>query len=677
MIDRRTLLASGAAWAVLSPALAGKTRAPDLEPVDARVRPGDDFYRYANGPWLDGTVIPPDKGSWDEFARLTDLNAARVRAILDAAATAPASGDERLFGDLYASLLDEKAREAAGMAPVLAELARVDAISDRSGIARELASLTRDAFRDPLSSRYPGPVAALVFPDYRQPTRYLPTLTQGGIGLPDRDDFLSDKPLADARRDAYRSYLRALFAAAGAADPERRAAEAYTLEERIARGHRSFLETLDLAKRYNLWTPAELRSRARGMDWTSFLDGVGFGARRELLVADPDAIAAVAAAVAEESVERWRSYLAAQRLQIFAPFGPRRTADAQFAYAQTALKGVPEPPAAWRRAADVVNQGMGPAVGAVYLRRHFPPAARAAAIAMTGEIRHAMGRRIEALDWMSAPTRERALRKLAAVKVDVGGEVSLLDYSGLRIDRATAAGNMLAVARHEYGTNLRRLERPLDRGTWDMLPQTVNAQSNPILNKIMFPAGIMQPPLFDAAADPAVNYGAIGMFVGHELSHLFDNIGAMFDEGGRMANWWAPADRQHFEQATSALAVQYDTYQPFPDLHVNGRQTLHENVADLAGLTVALDAYRASLRGRPAPVIGGLTGEQRFFLSFAQLWREKAREPALRQMIATGTHSHGEWRVATVRNMDAWYTAFHVGVGDALFLPAERRVRLW
>lgn len=676
IVNRRTFLVSTAATAVSAPAFAGApTRA--LIPVDTTIRPGQDFYRFANGPWLATATIPPDKTGWDEFARLADLNATRVRSILEQAAGKRAAGVEAKFGRLYASLNDRAGREALGLSPLHAELAAIAAVRDPADVSAALGALTRDALRDPQSSRYPGPVAALVYPDIRSPTRYLAALAQGGIGLPDRDVFFADKPAAAAIRDAYRRYVRTLFALAGNADPTRAEADAYAVEERIARGHRPLIETYDLEKRYNLWTLADLRDRAPGIDWPVYLKAVGFPAERPILVADPDAIIAVAAAVRDQPVPLWQAYLKSQRLAAFAPYGPSAFVAAHFAYTGAALLGVPQPPPAWRQAADTVNRAMGPAVGAVYLERYFPPSARAAALALVHEIKTAMGKRIEALAWMTPATKARALAKLAAVRIDVGGEEKPRDYSALQIRDGKAWANVLACARYNFDDAVAALGRPLDRGVWEMLPQTVNAQSNPILNKVMFPAGIMQPPLFDPAADTAINFGAIGMFIGHELSHLFDNIGAMFDEEGRLANWWQPADKQYFNTATTALAQQYDAYRPFPDVHLKGRQTLHENVADLAGLAVAFDAYKASLNGRRAPLRGGHTGEQRFFLSFAQLWREQIREPAFRQMIATGTHSHGEWRVATVRNLDAWYAAFDVRPADALYLPPDQRVAIW
>ncbi len=680
MIDRRLFLTGSTSLALTLAARAPAAipaKASYLTGVDSKFRPGDDFYRYANAPWLARNSIPADKSSWDEFARLSDLNAARVRTILEQAAAHPANADERKFGQFYASLADEAQREALGIAPIAAALARIDAITAPADIAAALAALTRDTLREPQSSRFPGPVAALIFPDIRQPTRYLPTLAQGGIGVPDREAFFADKPGAVALRDAYRTYLRQLFTLAGLSEPDSRAADAYALEERIAGAHRPLLETFDLDKRYNLWSIADLTKRAPGFDWATYLKGVGFEAAPTILVSDPDAIAAVALAARDQPIAHWRAYCAAQTLAAFAPFGPKAFVAAHFAYAGQAVKGIPQAPPVWRQAADTANRAMGPAIGVTYLAQYFPPSARAVAEQLISQVKLAMGKRIAVLTWMTPETKARALKKLAAARIDVGGEARPRDYADLTIEAGAAWRNVTAAANHIFDQERARTHVPLDRGVWEMLPQTVNAQSNPILNKVMFPAGIMQPPLFDPAADPAVNFGAIGMFIGHELSHLFDNIGALFDEDGRMANWWQPADKAHFDAATTALAKQYDGYRPFPDLHLNGRQMLHENVADLAGLTVAHDAYRASLHGRDAPVTGGFTGEQRFFLSFARLWREQIREPAFRQMIAIGTHAHGEWRVATVRNIDAWYAAFAVKPGDALYLAPDQRVVIW
>lgn len=677
-IDRRFFLTGCASLGLASRAfaLAPSTR-PAMAAIDNQIKPGDDFYRYANGPWLDGNAIPADKGSWDEFSQLADLNSARTRDILNEAASRPRNEEERKLGQLFASLVNIDRRDAAGSEPVGQDLARIAQIKTVGDVSAALAALTRDALRDPQSSRYPGPIAALVYPDYRAPTRYLPTIAQGGLGLPDRDNYLADTPAAIALRETYQNTLARLFELAGFEDAAKRADEAYGVEVLIARAHRPFAETFDFDKRYNLWSVAEIRTRLPGLDWDVYLAEVGLGAATQILVADPEAIAAVAAAVRDLPASQWQSYLAGQLLLSFAPFGPRRFSDAHFAYAGTALKHASAPLPVWRQAVDTANLAMGPAIGTIYLERYFSPEAQATALALVDAVKAAMRQRLEALPWMSQPTKTRALAKLAAVRVEVGGESAPRDYSGLDIQPGAAWKNVTAAARHNFAMAIARLDRPLDRGIWDMLPQTVNAQSHPILNKIMFPAGIMQPPLFDGSADPAQNFGAIGMFIGHELSHLFDNIGALFDEEGRMSNWWQPADKDQFNAATSKLVRQYDAYQPFPDVNLKGRQMLHENVADLAGLSVALDAYRASLKGRPAPVIDGFIGEQRFFLSFAQLFREQIREPVFRQMIATGTHAHGEWRVATVRNMDAWYAAFDVKAGDRLYLKPEERVAIW
>lgn len=678
LIDRRIFLTGCASLALATRAAAlASSELVSVAPVDSRIKPGDDFYRYANGPWLLQNPIPDDKGSWDEFSRLTDLNSARVHDILTDAAARPKNREERKLGRLFASLVDTDRRNMLGSDPIRQDLARIAAAKTARDISAALGALTRDTLRDPQSSRYPGPVAALVYPDYRAPTRNLATLAQGGLGLPDRENYFAETPAASALREAYRGTLAKLFELAGFDDAAQRAGEAYALEELIARAHRPFAETFDLNKRYNLWSVADIKARLPGLDWDIYLAEVGLEGATEILVADPDAIAAVAVAVREQPASRWQAYLAAQLLFAFAPFGPQRFSDAHFAFAGKAQKGINAQPPIWRQAADTANLAMGPAIGTIYLERYFPAEARATALALVEKIKDSMRQRLEALSWMSAPTKTRALAKLAAVRVEVGGETQPRDYSRLVFQTGAAWKNVTAAARHNFSMALARLDSPLDRGIWDLLPQTVNAQSNPILNKIMFPAGIMQPPLFDEAADPAQNFGAIGMFIGHELSHLFDNIGALFDEGGRMTNWWQPADKERFNLATAALVRQYDSYQPFPDLALKGRQMLHENVADLAGLAVALDAYRASLNGRPAPVVDGLTGEQRFFLSFAQLWREQIREPVFRQMIATGTHAHGEWRVATVRNLDAWYAAFDVAPGDKLYLKPEERVAIW
>lgn len=650
----------------------------DLAAMDRSVRPGDDFYRFVNGTWLKTRQIPSDMARFAEFGRLADVNAGRTRKILEAAAKTPKTPEEKKIGDFYESLVDEAGREAAGTAALKPELDRIYAIRSPAELARGIAALSRNWLR-PLpggaSPLPPAPINAGVAVDIKNPTRYLPSIGQGGLGLPDRDYFFQAS--FQKVRDAYKAHLAAMFGLAGLSDPAARAARVYGLEERLAKAHWTRAEQRDPEKLYNLFSRADLAAKLPGLDWDAFLSAAGFQGQETVLVSQPPAIAAASAATREASLPDWQDYLAYRAIRSFAPFGPKAFVAENFAFEDKTLAGTPEAPAVWKQAAAATDRALGQAVGTIYLREYFPPSQKAKVQAMVGEIKAAMGRRLEALTWMSPATKARALKKLAAVRVEVGAQTPPRDYSALQVVRGQAFSNVIRAANFEYDRNLKKLGRPVDRGEWSMVAHTVNAQANPVLVKIMFPAGIMQGLFFQPDADPAVNYGAIGVVMGHELSHVFDDQGSKFDERGALNNWWTPEDYKRFSAATDALAAQYSTYEPLPGAHINGKLTNGENIADLAGLTLSLDAYHASLKGKPAPVLGGLTGDQRFFMAFAQVYRTLQREDFLRQQLATDPHSPGEWRAAEVRNHDAWYKAFDVKPGDKQYLPPEQRVRIW
>ena len=652
----------------------------DLAAMDRSVVPGDDFYRYVNGTWLKTSKIPADRSSLAEFGRLDELNTVRSRAILEGAASAPTTPEARMLGDFYASLMDEAAAETLGAKPLAPQLARIAAIATPADLARAIAEVSR-SWLAPLpgggSPVPPSPIATGVTVDLKNPTRYLPAIGQGGIGLPDRDYFLLEGPSFDKAREAYKTHMAAMFSLAGFSEPAARAARVYALEERIAKTHWTRQAQRDVEKRYNIWSRADFAAKAPGLDWGAFLTAAGFGDHDSFLVSQPSTTAGVAEAAGVVPLQDWRDYLAFRAIHAFAPYGPKTFVEENFAFNDRVLAGTPVLPERWKRAGQTIDRAMGGAVGRIYLERHFPPEARAQAQVMTANIKAAMGRRIANLAWMTPQTKARALKKLAAARVDVGGQQPLRTYDGLRVRRDDAFGNVLRAAHHDYERNLAKLGRPVDRGEWQMVPQTVNAQANPVLVKIMFPAGIMQGVFFDPAADPAVNYGAIGVVMGHELSHLFDDQGSKFDERGALNNWWTPEDLKSFTAAVEALAAQYSAYEPLPGAHLNGHLTLGENIADLAGLSLARDAYYASLNGAPAPVIDGFTADQRFYMAFNQVYRSLYREDALRQSLSTNPHSPGEWRAAEVRNVDPWYAAFDVKPGQKWYLPPEQRVRIW
>jgi putative endopeptidase len=682
----RAVLGGGLAFgAVSSVAAPAKPRAAtgafglDLAGMDPSIGAGDDFYRHVNARWLSRTQIPADRAGWGEFARLSELNAERVHGILDGVAKAPGDPLARKLGDLYASLLDEAAIEGKGLAPVQPDLRRVQAIANRTDLARALAQLSLDWWSQPRFGdfMYIAPINPGILPDLKDPSRYIPTLTQGGLGVPNRDYLLADSEAFAKVRTAYRAHLATMFRLGGMDDAEGRAGRVYALEERLARLHWTPVQQRNILARYNVWERKDFATKAPGLDWEAFFETAGFGAQPQVIVGEPSAIVGAAEIIGSAPLQDWRDYLSYRVLRTFAPIGPRAFVDADFDFTSRTLAGTPELAVRWKRAAQFVDLAMGPALGELYLARYFPPAARREAERMTGEIKAAMGRRIAALAWMAPQTKAKALEKLAAVRIEVGSETPPRSYDGLSIDRGDAYGNLLRASRFENARQMAQLPKPVDRGRWTMLPHTINAQANPLLVKIMFPAGIMQGLFFDPAADPAVNYGAIGVVMGHELSHIFDDQGALFDAKGALKNWWTPADYKSFNAATAALATQYDAYRPLPDAPIQGKLTLGENIGDLAGLALALDAYHASLGGRKAPILGGLSGDQRFFLAYAQSWRNLQRENSLRSQLATNPHSPSEWRVMTVRNLDAWYAAFDVKPGQKMYLPPDQRVRIW
>jgi putative endopeptidase len=652
----------------------------DTVSMDRSVAPGDDFYRYVNGGWLKANTIPADRSGWSEVARLREQAVARVRDILEASDKAPASPDARKFADYYASFMDEAAVEAAGIAPLKPDLAKVEAIRTPADLARTLAELERVQPPFGYGSPQPSfPVYPSVGIDAKDPTTASSELYQGGLGLPDRDYYLSADPKMAAARDAYRDYLVKLFDLAGVADGRARADRILAFETALAKTHWNRIDSRDADKVYNPMSPAELAAKAPGFDWATYLQGAGFGARKVLIVNQPSAMTGFAKLAAATPMAVWKDYLSARLISNAAPTLPKAYVDANFAFYGKALAGTPELAPRWKRGVGLTNLAMGDAVGKVYADKYFGPEAKAQIEGMIGNIKAAYARRIDRLDWMAPATKARAKAKLVSLKVEVGYPDKWRDYSKLTVVRGDVLGNARRAAAFEYERNLADLNRPVDRAQWwlTLTPQTVNAFNAGPLNKLAFPAGFLAPPAFDPHADPAVNYGAIGTVIGHEISHSFDDQGAKLDEKGRLIAWWTPADVKAFEKSTGALATQYDAYEPLPGVKVQGRLTLGENVGDLGGVAAALDAYHASLGGKPAPVIGGLTGDQRFFMAYAQSYRNLIREPALRQQVATDPHSPGEFRVYEVRNFDAWYSAFDVKPGQKMYLPPEQRVRIW
>jgi putative endopeptidase len=633
--------------------------------MDRAVDPGDNFYRFANGNWDRVTEIPADRSNYGMFTALDDLSKSRTRAIVEEAAQQPGSR----IGDFYTSFMDEARIEAAGIAPIRPMLARIQAIASRADFAAELGRLLRQGTT--------GPFAGFVATDDRIPTESIVRLTQSGLGLPDRDYYLRDEAALTSKRDSYRTYLSQLLTLAGEANAQSRANAVLDFETRLARAHWTRVDNRDDEKTYNKMSPADLARIAPGFDWSRYLGEAGFGGQANLLVSQPSAFTGSARAVAETPVEVLRDYALLRLIDNSAPLLSSNFVDAHFAFHGTALGGTPQIEPRWKRGVTLVTGALGDDVSRLYVERHFPPEAKAAADELVRNVIAAMDRRLAGLAWMSPETRQRARAKLAAFTPKIGYPDSWRDYSSVQIGRDDLVRNVINANEFEYRRNLAKLGRPVDRSEWFMTPMEVNAYANPTWNEIVFPAAILQPPFFDANADPAVNYGGIGAVIGHEISHHFDDQGSRYDQNGALREWWTPQDRERFNALTAQLVAQYDLYEPMPGHRVQGRLTLGENIADLAGLTVAYDAYRMALGGRSAPVLEGLTGDQRFYLGWAQVWRREYREANLLQRLLTDPHSPSEQRVAVVRNLDPWYAAYSVQPGDDLFLAPERRVRIW
>jgi putative endopeptidase len=653
----------------------------DLAGMDRAVAPADDFFRYANGTWLETTKIPPDRASYGPGAVLVELTTKRTAEIVQEAAKAGAAAGSagQRVGDYYASLVDRAAIDAKGLAPLQPALDRIAAIRDRAALSRALGETLRadvdilnatDLYTDNLLGLW-------VAQDLDDPSRYAAFLFQGGLDMPAREYYLDPSPRMTEIRAKFQSHVARVLELARVPDPAGKATRIADLEHRIAEAHGPRQDDFDVKKGDNHWPRARFDELAPGLDWSAYFEAAGLGKQAEFVVWQPKAVTGLSALVAGQPLETWREYMKFHALEHAAAVLPAPFGEERFAFHGTVLAGVPQRRELWKRATDATSDALAEDVGRLYVERYFPPSSKARIEEMAVNLKAAFGRRIDALAWMTPATRAKAKEKLAALKVGVGYPDRWRDYSGLRVVRGDAFGNVQRAELFELHRSLAKLGRPVDRDEWVMSPQTVNAVNLPVMNALEFPAAILQPPYFDPARPLAMDYGAIGATIGHEVSHSFDDQGSQFDATGRLSNWWTDADRRHFEQAAARLVEQYDAYRPFPDLHVNGTLTLSENIADVAGLSAAYDAYRLSLGAEPAPVVAGLTGDQQFFLSYAQSWRDKTREAALRRQILEDGHAPDEYRADTVRNLDPWYPAFDVKPGQAMYLAPADRVRIW
>ncbi|HEY6348206.1 MAG TPA: M13 family metallopeptidase [Candidatus Angelobacter sp.] len=649
--------------------------------MDRSVAPGDDFYDYANGSWLKRTVIPPDRSSVGVFSRLADMTNQRTRSLIEEAvkSNAPSGSSARQIADLYNSFMNESAIESRGLAPVQAHLDSIRAIKDKHQLARALGESLRadvDALNN--TNFHTSNLFGLwTAPGFNDSDHYAAYLLQGGIELPDREYYLSDNPHMQEVRARYQGHVSAMLKLAGFDDPDARAARIVQLEHSIAEKHISLADDNDIQKANNTWKQSDFAAKAPGLDWAEYFSGAGLSRQKEFMVWQPTAFTGESALVDSVPLETWKDWLAYHLIEDYGGVLPKALADERFNFFGKTLFGTSEQRPRWQRAVIAVDGQLGDALGKIYAQKYFSPQAKAQAQEMVANITAAFHKRIDALPWMAAATKAEAHAKLDTLYVGIGYPEKWHDYSGYQVKADDLFGNMWRGDLFEYHRQVNRLGEQVDRKEWCMYPQTVNAVNLPLQNALNFPAAILQPPFFDPKAPAAVNYGAIGSVIGHEISHTFDSEGAAFDSKGRVRNWWTDADLAHFNAATSALAAQYDTYKPFPDLAVNGRQTLGEDIADVAGISAAFDGYRASLAGKPAPTQDGLSGDQQFFIAFGQNWGTKTREASLRRQILSDEHAPGQYRAATVRNIDAWYSAFNVKPGEKLFLAPPERVRIW
>lgn len=658
-----------------APAKAAKpqfgTYGVDTAGMDRSVAPGDDFYKFVNGGWDKATQIPSDRSSWGGSAILRDLSDQRTRAIIESVSkqqNAQGSIGQKV-GDYYASFMDEAAIEAKGIAPIKPMLDQISAIQTGAQLAEAFGFANRIGVETPIGMG--------VQQDLKDNNTYSAYLGQGGLGLPDRDYYLEDNPRFADIRTKYVAHIAAMLKLAGIADGAAKAQRIFDLEKKIAAAHWTQTESRQVDKLYNPVAAKDLATKMPGFDWATYLKVAGVGAQPQVIATQPSALIAAAALSSSEPLDVWKDYLTFHLIKDSAPYLGKAFVDEDFAFNGPVLSGTPALKDRWKRGVDAVNGALGEAVGQLYVAKYFPPAAKAKADMLVSNLRAAMDARLARLTWMDPATKVIARQKLAAFTQKIGYPDKWRDYSALTIVRGDAVGNALRATEFEYNRNLAKIGKPVDRSEWGMTPQTVNAYANPLLNEVVFPAAILQPPFFDPNADDAVNYGGIGAVIGHELSHHFDDQGRKFDKHGNLADWWTAEDIKRFKTYTDRVVKQYGEYEPLAGKHVNGELTLGENMADLAGLNVALDAYHLSLKGKPAPVIAGTTGDQRFFLGYGQVWRNKYREANLLQRLTTDPHTPGHYRPYVVRNLDAWYAAFGVKPGQKYYLAPADRVKVW
>jgi predicted metalloendopeptidase len=642
---------------------------------DTSVRPQDDFYRYVNGKWLASTEIPADKAVWGSFTKADDDAQFALRDIIETAQrenNPDADPDTRKIVALYASFMNESLLESFGATPLRNEFARIDALRDKKEIPALIAHL--------VSIGVEAPYVSFVHLDNRDSTKYVVDLYQAGLGLPDRDYYLK---VDDARfREVLKQYqvhIAQMLTLAGNGHAARDAKAIVALETQLAKAQWTKVENRDPVKTYNKYAFAALPGLIPGYDWKHYLSAAGIDGKTDyLIVSQPTYLTAFGRQLRTTSLADWKAYFKWHVLSDLAPYLSKPFVDANFAFYGTVLRGVPENRPRWKRGVSLVNESIGEGLGKLYVARHFPPENKARMQALVGNLLAAYKESMESLDWMGPETRQKAIEKLSKITLKIGYPDKWRDYSALEFAADDLVGNVMRAQIFEYNRNINKLGQPVDRGEWEMTPQTTNAYYNPEMNEIVFPAAILQPPFFDANADDAVNYGGIGAVIGHEISHGFDDQGSQYDGDGNLDDWWTQEDHERFAAKTKALVAQYAAFEPVPGYHINGELTLGENIADNSGLAIAYKAYRLSLKNTDAPMIDGMTGDQRFFAGWAQVWRAKVREAEAVRRIKVDPHSPPSVRgTAPLRNQNAFYEAFGVKESDKLYLSPDQRVSIW
>jgi predicted metalloendopeptidase len=641
----------------------------DLTAGKPEVKPGDDFFAYANGTWYEHFEIPPDRSSFGVFNQLDELSKDRVREIIETAAAAqPAAGTPaQKIGDYYAAFMDQAGIEARGMAPAQDDLKRISAANSKQDIATLFGMA---GFASLFDLDLP--------PDLKNPDQYSVVISQSRLGLPDRDYYLKDDPKLKEIRDKYTAYIEQMLSLGGLPEAHAKARDIMAFETEAAKVQWPIERRRNVDEVYNPRTKAQLTAYAPGFAWQAFLDASEIGSRQDLILSELTAIKDLAALFNRTPLPTLKSYLTFHYLSDHAPYLPKRFDAARFDFYGRALRGQPQQRDRWKRAVDEVNDSLGEQVGQLYVAKYFPAESKAKMLELVGNLRAALSERIDEIEWMTPDTKSRAHEKLATFTPKIGYPDRWKDYSGLEVRRDDPAGNARRAALWHWRYQVARLDKPVDRDEWQMTPQEINAYYNPLNNEIVFPAAILQPPFFDPNADAAVNYGAIGAVIGHEIGHGFDDQGRKFGPDGSLKDWWTQKDTQVFTGRVSKLINQYSEFEALPGLKVNGANTIGENIGDLGGLNMAYRAYQLYLQGKPAPVIDGLSGDQRFFLSWAQVWRAKYRDGALRELVMSDVHSPSYFRVnGPLPNIDAWYAAFNVQPGDKLYIKPADRVSIW